>query len=698
MIDIGHTIGNYKVTAKLGEGGMGVVYLAEHPVIGKKVAMKAIHPELSKNSDVVSRFITEAKAVNQIGHEHIVDIADFGNTPEGEFYFVMEYLQGESLSDRLKREKRIPLGQAMSIGAQIADALNASHQQGIIHRDLKPENIFLCHRGANREFVKVLDFGLAKLTQNDQKVTHKTRTGSVMGTPYYMSPEQCEGKTEIDYRADIYSLGVLIFEMLTGKVPFGGEGYGEIIVKHVTMPPPSVRSVVPELPEFMDPIMYRVLAKDRDQRFQTMADLREALLDPERYASSAPEIGIPDDLSGIVRAAAPMARAELELRSALGHPSQILTPPPPGGTPSGRGELMENIDNLIRTRSGSRLVLLLGLGSAAVALFAVFGRHDTRRPLPVASMPLHPATVRVNFNSDPDGAVVARADGKTLGLTPLSIEIAYSDSAVEFQFKKQGYEPKTMYVVPNLPSPLFATLRRADIEPAAVEGAGGSTGAPPRASPVRAARARRPPRRRSSIRRRTTKTASSSPASGRHTHRIRVRHDRIPDASRRHARRFASLNDRPFVPERPPLRFGRHVARVSSELCGPLEAFSGASAAIKFKAADAPEKATCGPQSQIEGSRSRLHVTGFTCDREPQASVALTATEPSSGWAGGFGLLADGRWPRPKADGRGPEAVRRRRGCGRWLGLVEAFVGALDDRAAPSVELGVDRGDPRSRS
>ena len=294
----------------------------------------------------------------------------------------MEYLQGESLSDRLKREKRIPLGQAMSIGAQIADALNASHQQGIIHRDLKPENIFLCTRGANREFVKVLDFGLAKLTQNDQKVTHKTRTGSVMGTPYYMSPEQCEGKTEIDYRADIYSLGVLIFEMLTGKVPFGGEGYGEIIVKHVTMPPPSVRSVVPELPEFMDPIMYRVLAKDRDQRFQTMADLREALLDPERYASSAPEIGIPDDLSGIARAAAPMARAELELRSALGHPSQILTPPPPGGTPSGRGELIENFDNLIRTRFGEppRPAARAGLGGGR----AVRGVRAPRHPPPAA--------------------------------------------------------------------------------------------------------------------------------------------------------------------------------------------------------------------------------------------------------------------------------------------------------------------------
>jgi eukaryotic-like serine/threonine-protein kinase len=467
MIDIGHTIGNYKITAKLGEGGMGVVYLAEHPVIGKKVAMKAIHPELSKNSDVVSRFITEAKAVNQIGHEHIVDIADFGNTSDGEFYFVMEYLQGESLSDRLKRVKNLPVRQAMSIGAQIADALNASHQQGIIHRDLKPENIFLCLRGANHDFVKVLDFGLAKLTQNDQKVTHKTRTGSVMGTPYYMSPEQCEGKIEIDYRADIYSLGVLIFEMLTGKVPFGGEGYGEIIVKHVTMPPPSVRSIVPELPEYLDLLLYRVLAKDRDQRFQTMADLRDALLDPERYASSAPEVGIPEDLSGIARAAAPMARAELEERSQMGYASGIGAKTPPAtGTPSGRGELINNIDTLIRTKPGSRLVLFFGIASLTVAAIVLLGpRRDTRRPLPVASLPLHPATVRVNFNSDPDGAVVTRADGQTLGLTPLSIEVAYSDSAVEFWFKKAGYEPKPMYVVPNLPLPMFAQLRRVSVEP-----------------------------------------------------------------------------------------------------------------------------------------------------------------------------------------------------------------------------------------
>jgi len=469
MIDIGHTIGNYKITAKLGEGGMGVVYLAEHPVIGKKVAMKAIHPELSKNSDVVSRFVTEAKAVNQIGHEHIVDIADFGNTSDGEFYFVMEYLQGESLSDRLRREHRLPVAAALSITAQIADALNSSHEQGIIHRDLKPENIFLCiNRGPTRDFVKVLDFGLAKLTLSDQKVSHKTRTGSVMGTPYYMSPEQCEGKIEIDHRADIYSLGVLLFEMLTGKVPFGGDGYGEIIVKHVTMPPPSVRTISEDLPEEMDLILYRALAKDRDQRFQTMAEFEEALRDPQNYASSAPVIGIPEDLSGVARAASPMARSEMDARSKIGFASGLDLERPPGGIPStfreGRGEL---IDRFIPKKKGGILFFYGGvLALAGAAVFTVVScGGGGKQLLPTTPVALHPSAVRINFNSDPDGAIVLRGDGKTLGLTPLSIEVPYSDSAVEFQFRKAGFEKKTVYVVPNLPSPLFATLRKIEAPP-----------------------------------------------------------------------------------------------------------------------------------------------------------------------------------------------------------------------------------------
>jgi hypothetical protein len=293
MIDVGQTVGNYKLTAKLGEGGMGIVFLAEHPVIGTKVALKAIHPYFARNADVVSRFVTEARAVNQIQHEHIVNITDFGHTPAGDFYFIMEFLQGEMLSGRLFREGALPPARALNIAAQIADALHASHEHGVIHRDLKPDNVFLLPREATSDFVKIFDFGLAKLSpMGGATPTHNTGPGAFMGTPYYMSPEQCDGKTPVDHRADIYALGVILFEMLTGCVPFGGEGYGEVIVKHITVRPPTARSLVPDLPPAIDAILSRALSKDPGQRYQTMADFRAALLDPEGHSMTrAPASG-----------------------------------------------------------------------------------------------------------------------------------------------------------------------------------------------------------------------------------------------------------------------------------------------------------------------------------------------------------------------------------------------------------------------
>jgi len=486
MIDIGQTIGNYKITGKLGEGGMGVVYLAEHPVIGKKVALKAIHPELSRNSEVVARFMTEAKAVNQIGHEHIVDIADFGTTPDGEFYFIMEYLQGESLADRLKRERLIPEPRALMIAAQVADALGASHRHHIVHRDLKPENIFLIQRAGSEEFVKILDFGLAKLIQDDDRAFHKTRTGSVMGTPYYMSPEQCEGRDLIDSRSDIYSLGVILFELLSGKVPFGGEGYGEIIVKHVTHPPPSVRKIVPDLSIAAEQIIYRALAKNREDRFQSMEEFREALLDPESYvegpAGRPTPTGSPMDMSGVIRAAAPMSRHRRPTPLGLpGRDGRIPTPalgeaPPPSTFRQATGEVIEE---LTLQRPPSRRLLFAAGGVAAAALvLAAFATRSgdpvkaggflsssgsSKGVAPVATQPhhaeSHPSKVRINFASDPAGANVL--DGKTsalLGQTPLSIEVPYGDAPAEFVFQKDGFERKATTIVPNLPAPLFVQL------------------------------------------------------------------------------------------------------------------------------------------------------------------------------------------------------------------------------------------------
>ncbi len=482
MIEVGQTIGNYRITAKLGEGGMGVVFLAEHPVIGRKVALKAIHPELSRNPEVVSRFMTEAKSVNQIGNEHIVEVTDFGNTPGGEFYFIMEFLQGESLSDRLRRERLFDPIRALGIAAQVADALAASHSHGIVHRDLKPENIFLINRGNTRDFVKVLDFGLAKLTQGEEKVSHKTRTGSVMGTPYYMAPEQCEGRAGIDHRADIYSLGVILFEMLTGSVPFGGEGYGEIIVKHLTQQPPAPRDLNPMLTTVHEQVVMKALVKTRDTRFQTMDEFRAALLDPEGWVVGNPRPPLPTSGPPTPHSGA-IALNPSQIRS-RGPISEIRKGPIPSTFRHGAGEL---IDDELRPPRSKRSLVMGGLAGAAVlaavAAFALTrgGPGDASQPAaavttdpkiealpdPVpARLPPVPETVRMTFSSEPDGAeVVLKSSGKKLGVTPFESDITFGKTMVTVIFRKTGHQEKERTFTPERSSLVGAVLLENRREP-----------------------------------------------------------------------------------------------------------------------------------------------------------------------------------------------------------------------------------------
>jgi serine/threonine protein kinase len=314
---IGQQVGNYRITAKLGEGPTGEVFLAEHPVIGKKVVVKLVREALSSDADLYSRFVTRAKAVNQIGHEHIVDLADFFTTRDGQSGYVMEYLGGESLFSHLRQEGKLEPRRALAMAAQVADALSAAHDYGIPHGNLKSENIFLV-RGRGGDFVKVLDFGVFVLDPD-----------GFIERVWYLSPEECARKQSADHLSDIYSLGVLLFEMLTGMVPFGGEGLGEILIKQVTMSPPSVRSIVRELPSVLDPILFRALAKDRDRRFQSMAELQAALLDPAGYVRQAPVTEIPDDLPGVARAAHPMTRAEIDRSAGPREVRKIRRPKPP---------------------------------------------------------------------------------------------------------------------------------------------------------------------------------------------------------------------------------------------------------------------------------------------------------------------------------------------------------------------------------
>src|SRR5262245_5547418 len=287
---IGKTIGNYLVTQKLGEGGMGAVYLADHPSIGKKVALKVLHSEFSTNQEIAARFFNEAKAVNDIGHPNIVDIVDFGIIQQGMnreqlVYFIMEYLAGLTLTQVIRAEAPMAPERALGIALQGAAALAASHKCGIVHRDLKPDNIILMQRGRERDFVKLLDFGIAKLT-SDQPGSRRTRTGIVMGTPAYMSPEQCEGRGFIDHRTDVYALGVVLYEMLTGQVPFRGEGYGEVLVQHMTQAPQKPSTIRGLIPPHLEAVCLKALEKKPDQRFASMDDFMSALTDPVNYVES----------------------------------------------------------------------------------------------------------------------------------------------------------------------------------------------------------------------------------------------------------------------------------------------------------------------------------------------------------------------------------------------------------------------------
>src|SRR5438270_3851510 len=285
---IGRRIGNYEIKAKIGEGGMGTVYLGEHPLIGKRVAIKVLLEELVAKQEVVSRFVNEAKAVNDIGHLNIVDVVDFGKTTgerhEEVVYFIMEFLDGEALASRIRRAG-LPFKDTMHIMSQCCSALAASHAKGIVHRDLKPENIFLVGRGNDKNFVKILDFGIAKLTGDSGTSSHKTRTGLVIGTPTYMSPEQCEGKGLIDHRSDVYSLGIVMYELLTGVVPFPGEGFGEVLVAHLTKEAVKPTVVNPNLPPAIESIVLHAIEKDRNRRFQNMQEFLAAVENPDAHAA-----------------------------------------------------------------------------------------------------------------------------------------------------------------------------------------------------------------------------------------------------------------------------------------------------------------------------------------------------------------------------------------------------------------------------
>ena len=268
----------YRVIRRLGEGGMGAVYLAEHVVIEKKIALKVLALELARRQDLVARFLQEARSASRIGHENVIDISDFGQSAEGYVYIAMEYLEGQDLGQVVRAEGALAWSRVRDILVQICRALRAAHDKGIVHRDMKPENIFLIHREGRPEFVKILDFGIAKIMGVDANGPRLTRTGMIFGTPEYMAPEQAEGK-EADHRVDIYAVGCIAYHLMTGQTPFVAENFMAMLTKHLMEDPvpPSVRrpdlAITPE----MDALVLKAREKDRDRRYQNMAEFLQAV-------------------------------------------------------------------------------------------------------------------------------------------------------------------------------------------------------------------------------------------------------------------------------------------------------------------------------------------------------------------------------------------------------------------------------------
>jgi serine/threonine protein kinase len=302
---VGQTVGHYRITKLLGAGGMGRVYRAVQPNIGSRVAIKVLTTAAAQDGDLVDRFFAEARAVNLINHENLVNIIDLAHLPDGRPYIVMEYLDGAPLSTTMKTKgPQLPLGGVVKLIVEVLDALGAAHQRGIVHRDLKPDNIFVTQTGRP----EVLDFGIAKLDPRlEGRSDPRTRLGAILGTPQYMSPEQARGMP-IDARSDLYSLGLILYESITGVPPFVSESALELMHLHVEAAPRPPRQLRRDLPAALESAILRALAKDPAQRFGSAQEMAMALLQAAQSLPAASWVSLGSAASAMSGVGPPSAR------------------------------------------------------------------------------------------------------------------------------------------------------------------------------------------------------------------------------------------------------------------------------------------------------------------------------------------------------------------------------------------------------
>jgi serine/threonine-protein kinase len=461
---IGQRFGNYRAVSLLGEGGMGAVYLAEHPQIGRRVAVKVLRPEMIREQQLLVRFLNEARAANAIRHPNIIEVLDSGTTPEGVPYLVMELLEGEVLSARIRRAGKLPLREAMEFAYQTASALAAAHGKGIVHRDLKPDNLFVVpHPGdpGAREMIKVLDFGIAKLQTLPTGGGMQTRTGMLMGTPVYMSPEQCLGTRAVDHRSDLYSLGIIMFEMLAGRPPFVSEGFGELVNMHLNVRPPSLRDLNADVTAPIEGLIMKALEKSPEARQRSATELQMDIRNAAGQSVMMRGISSPDLLSETMPGNTAGARAAAVTIPA---PAKQGSGPVVGSTTMS-GSTGERHAPTVKTR-GNRgllagagvLAVLLGVGAwiaakkvgPAGAGGANAQRAEEAGDPRTGGGTAQPdkkvaAAVQLNIDSDPSGAsVTEEGTGKKLGQTPLMLVRPAADQNLNLLLDKPGFVSSTL--------------------------------------------------------------------------------------------------------------------------------------------------------------------------------------------------------------------------------------------------------------
>ena len=456
----GQHIGPYRVLREIGRGGMGAVFEAVHTQIERKVAIKILRSEFAQNQQLVARFVTEARAVNIVNHPSVVQISDCGQLPDGLAYIVMEYLEGESLGSRMKRQGgRLTIPEALRLTRQIAAALAAAHSKGIIHRDLKPDNVMIVPdpEAPGGERAKVLDFGIAKVLAaapgnggDMMEQSAQTRTGMMVGTPLYMAPEQCRGAGIIGDRADVYSLGVMLYRMLCGRPPFIGDGSGAVMAMHIYEPPPPLRQFEPAIPEDLSTLVHQLLVKDPAQR-PSMVAVAEQL----EQLKAIHTTGI-------------MSTTDIGLITSQPYLAAPRTPTPVATSAVGPNPLSTTLAQSAAQmgpphRRGSLIAVASIAGSIVIGgavLTALTLRHPDRdhRLGTQGSAPARP--VKWMINSEPQGATVLRAlDQAEIGRTPWNTTQPAGNGQLILILRRAGYADRVVTLDQNANAFVQETLQ-----------------------------------------------------------------------------------------------------------------------------------------------------------------------------------------------------------------------------------------------